>query len=49
MTAKKAVVIKDLETINQVATYKYLGVHIDNLLYWKPHIDKLCNKLQQRL
>ena len=42
------VVIKD-QTINQVTTYKYLGVHVDNLFSWKAHIDNLCSKLQQRL
>ena len=42
------VVIKNQE-ITQVSSYKYLGVHIDNLLGWKTHIDNLCNRLQQRL
>lgn len=48
VTAHEPVVIKD-QTINQVATYKYPGVHIDNPLCWIPHIDNFCNKLQQRL
>lgn len=48
VTAHEPVVIKD-QTINQAATYKYLGVHADNLLCWKPNIDNSCNKLQQRL
>ena len=42
-------VIIKTQNINQVTTYKYLGVHIDNILCWKSHIDKLCTKLQQRL
>lgn len=48
VTTHEPVVIKD-QTINQVAAYRYLGVHIDNLLCWKAHIDNLCNKLQQRV
>ena len=31
--------------IEQTSTYKYLGVLIDENLNWKPHIDKMCNKL----
>ena len=31
--------------IEQTATYKYLGVIIDENLNWKPQIDKLCSKL----
>ena len=37
------------QEITQVSWYKYLGVHIDNLLCWKTHIDNLCSRLQQRL
>lgn len=48
VTTHETVVIKD-QTVNQVATYKYLGVYIVNLLCWKAHIDNLCNKLQQRM
>ena len=41
------------QEITQVSWYKYLGVHIDNLLCWKTHIDNLCSRLsicvEQRL
>ena len=35
--------------INQVTSYKYLGVHIDSSLSWYVHVDNLCAKLQQSL
>lgn len=35
--------------IEQVSSYKYLGVYMDNLLCWSSHIDNLCSRLQQRL
>ena len=31
--------------IEQTATYKYLGVIIDEKLSWVPQIDKMCSKL----
>ena len=31
--------------IEETATYKYLGVIIDNRLSWKPQIDKMCAKM----
>ncbi len=45
---KWPVVIRN-QAIIQVSLYKYLGVHIDNILCWKTHIDNLYNRLQQRL
>ena len=43
-TDHEPVVIKSQE-ITQVSSYKYLGVHIDDFLCWKTHIDNLCNRL----
>ena len=37
------------EPITQVSSYKYLGVHLDNTLSWKAHVQGLCSRLQQRL
>lgn len=48
VTKHKSVVIKNQE-VTQASSYKYLGVHIDNLLCWNTHVNNLCNKLQQRL
>lgn len=31
-------------TIEQVDTFKYLGVVIDRSLTWKAHIDYLCSR-----
>ena len=31
--------------ISRTKTYKYLGVHIDDKMTWKHHIEKLCKKL----
>lgn len=35
--------------ISQVCSYKYLGVHIDNVLSWRAHVESLCSRLQQRM
>ena len=32
------------EQINQVCSYKYLGVVIDHLLSWKDQIESVCKK-----
>lgn len=37
------------EPIKQVCSYKYLGVYMDNLLTWGPHVDSICSRVQQRL
>lgn len=42
------VVIGD-RVIEQVSSYKYLGIYIDNTLKWNVHVDYLCKKLAQRL
>ena len=34
---------------NQVDSYRYLGIHLDNLFSWQVHVDHLCSRLQQRL
>ena len=36
-------------TINQVSSYRYLGVHLDDCFSWQVHVDYLCGRLQQRL
>ncbi len=35
--------------INQVTSYKCLGVYIDSSLSWQVHVDHLCSRLQQRM
>lgn len=35
----------DGETIEQVDEYNYLGLHIDNILSWNSHIDKVKNSI----
>ncbi len=35
--------------IEQVDSYKYLGVIMDNAMKWSAHVDFLCTKLSQRL
>ena len=35
--------------ITNVSSQKLLGVHIDNNLSWKTHIDKTCGKINSRL
>ena len=35
--------------IEQVSSYKYLGVQIDNQLKWTFQVEQLCNQLAQRL
>ena len=37
------------ETIEHVTTYKYLGLHLDNQLNWKCHIENVCKKVNQRI
>ena len=41
-------VIKDQE-IEQVQTYKYLGVIIDDKLNWQMHSSAVCKKLNRRM
>ena len=41
-------VIKDQE-IEQVQTYKYLGVIIDDKLNWQMHSSNVCKKLNRRI
>ena len=31
------------EEIKQVSSYRYLGIHIDNLFSWSDHIDYVCS------
>ena len=33
----------------QVTSYKYLGIHMDNQLKWHVQVDHLCAKLAQRV
>lgn len=35
--------------IEQVFSYKYLGIHVDAALSWSAHIDYICGKMQQRI
>ena len=42
------VVIHD-SPIEQVSSYRYLGVHLDDTFSWYVHVDNLCSRLQQRL
>lgn len=35
--------------IAQVDSYRYLGIHMDNKLVWKVHVDAVCSRVQQRL
>jgi len=37
----------DNETISRVNCTKFLGVHIDECLTWKSHIDHICNKISK--
>ena len=43
-----SVVIHD-SPIEQVSSYKYLGVHLDDTFSWYVHVESLCSRLQQRL
>ena len=36
-------------SINQVSSYKYLGVHIDKDMRWHTHVTACCAKIHQRL
>ena len=31
--------------IKKSGCVKYLGVHLDNKLFWRTHIDKICKKV----
>lgn len=35
--------------IEQVSSYKYLGIQIDNLLKWTAQVEHLCAKLDKKL
>lgn len=37
------------EEIKQVTSFRYLGIHLDNLFTWNDHMDHVCSRLQQRL
>jgi retron-type reverse transcriptase len=39
----------DNERLEQVESYKYLGLWMDSTLSWKHHLQKLCNKVKQRI
>ena len=42
------VVISD-QTIEQVGSYKYLGIHIDSKLSWSVHVEAVCSWAQKHL
>ena len=42
------VVISD-QTIKQVGSYKYLGIHIDSKLSWSVPVEAECSRAQKRL
>ena len=33
------------ETLTQVKSFKYLGVHVDDQLKWNLHVEHLCKKV----
>ena len=35
--------------IEQVSSYKYLGIYVDATLSWSVHVDFICGKVQQRI
>ena len=37
----------DNQKIEQVSTFRYLGVIIDDKLNWKPHVESICTKISQ--
>ena len=37
------------QLVEQVTTYKYLGVHFDSQLQWAPHVEYVCSRISQRL
>lgn len=41
-------IINDTD-IEQVFSYKYLGIHADAAPSWSAHIDYICGKMQQRI
>ena len=50
-TIKKAEKIKihlNNKTIEQVTTFDYLGVRVNNDLSWEPHISRLCQRTGQK-
>ncbi len=42
-------VIINNANIEQVFSYKYLGIYVDAALSWSAHIDYICGKIQQRI
>ena len=47
--ADKAVIKISNETLGNVPTYKYLGIHLDQLLNFKYHTDNLLNVVNHKL
>ena len=39
----------DGTNLEQVSSFKYLGVMLDSELTWSPHIDLMCNKISQNV
>ncbi len=44
----KQVTIHNIQ-IEQLSSYKYVGVYVDAALSWSAHIDYLCSKVQQQI
>ncbi len=42
-------IIINNEPVRQVASYKYLGLIMDNRLSWEVHVDILCRRVQQKM
>jgi hypothetical protein len=42
-------IILEDENLEQVESYKYLGLWMDATLSWRYHLDKMRNKIKQRL
>ena len=47
--ADKAMISIHNETLGNVPTYKYLGIHLDQLLNFKYHSDSLLNLVNHKL